>query len=198
MKRIIPAVLLVCGLVSARANLFQYNVNFSGLTEGTTSAGTGTGTVFYNDLAHTLQVMCTFSGLTNFGSGTTASHIHAATANPFTGTAGVATTTPTFAGFPLGVTSGSYSNTLDLTSSTSWNPTFVTANGGSNAGAEAALFTAMNAGESYWNIHSQAFPGGEIRGFLVPVPEPSSFSVLGLGGITFAVRSWLRKRAKKS
>jgi hypothetical protein len=56
----------------------------------------------------------------------------------------------------------------------------------------------MNAGESYWNIHTQTFPGGEIRGFLVPVPEPSSLSVLGLGGITLAVRSWLRKRAKKS
>jgi hypothetical protein len=142
--------------------------------------------------------MCTFSGLTNLGSGTTASHIHATTPAPFSGTAGVATTTPTFAGFPLGVTSGSYSNTLDLTSSTSWNPSFVTANGGSNASAEAALFAAMNAGESYWNIHTQTFPGGEIRGFLVPVPEPSSLSVLGLGGITLAVRTWLRKRAKKS
>jgi hypothetical protein len=28
----------------------------------------------------------------------------------------------------------------------------------------------MDAGKSYWNIHSSAFPGGEIRGFLVLCP----------------------------
>jgi hypothetical protein len=43
----------------------------------------------------------------------------------------VATTLPTFAGFPLGVTSGTYINTLDLTLASSYNPAFVTANGGS-------------------------------------------------------------------
>ena len=71
------------------------------------SLGTGTGTVNYDDFAHTLQLQVIFSGLipTNV---TTQSHLYVATASPFSGTAGVATTTPSFAGFPLGVTSGSF------------------------------------------------------------------------------------------
>jgi hypothetical protein len=84
-----------------------------------------------------------------------------------TNNAGVATTTPTFAGFPLGVTSGTYSNTLDLTLPSSYNPSYLTANNGSTAAAEVALTTAIAQGRAYWNVHSLAFPGGEIRGFLV-------------------------------
>jgi hypothetical protein len=112
-----------------------------------------------------------FSGLTG---NTTASHIHAPTAFPFnlTNTAGVATTTPTFAGFPLGVTSGTYSNTLDLTALSSYNPSFVTANGGTAATAEAALTAAIAEGRAYWNVHSSTFPGGEIRGFLEAHDQP--------------------------
>src|SRR5204863_6081105 len=102
-------------------------------SEPTTSLGIGSGTVNYDDVAHTLELQVTFSGLTGT---TTASHIHGPTTIPFTGTAGVATTTPSFAGFPLGVTSGSFSNTLDLTLASSFNPSYVTANGGTPAGAE--------------------------------------------------------------
>lgn len=116
-----------------------------------------------------------FSGLTG---NTTASHIHAATASPGAGTAGVATQTPTFSGFPLGVTSGTYFNTLDLTLASSFNPTFVTANGGIVANAEAALVAAMFAGESYLNIHSTVFAGGEIRGFLMAVPDRSATAAM--------------------
>ena len=89
-------------------------------------------------------------------------------------TAGVATTTPDFAGFPIGVTSGTYINTLDLTLSSSYNPSYITANGGTTASAEAALVSAIAAGEAYVNIHTTTFAGGEIRGFLQPVPEPGS------------------------
>ncbi len=77
------------------------------------------------------------------------------------------TTTPTFAGFPLGVTSGSYNNTLDLTLASSYNPAYITANGGTTATAEAALAAAIASGRAYLNIHSSVFGGGEIRGFLI-------------------------------
>src|SRR6476660_8034931 len=100
-----------------------------------TSLGTGFGTAIWDDAAHTLAVNISFSGL---GGGTTASHIHAPTPNPFRQTASVATTQPSFAGFPNGVTSGTYSNTLDLTQASSFNATF---NGGTNQ--EAAFMAAM-------------------------------------------------------
>jgi hypothetical protein len=104
------------------------------------------------------------------------------------GTAGVATTTPTFAGFPLGVTSGVYDNTLDLTQNTSWNPAFITANGGTTASAESAFMSGIAAGKAYLNIHTSVVPGGEIRGFLFAVPAPSSLALLGLGGLVAARR----------
>jgi hypothetical protein len=111
-----------------------------------------------------------FSGLTGT---TTASHIHACTAAPGTGTAGVATQTPSFTGFPLGVMSGTYDHTFDLTSPTSYNVTgFVNPppNNGSVAAAEALLESCIAADKAYLNVHSSFKPGGEIRGFLHPGP----------------------------
>jgi hypothetical protein len=159
-----------------------------GPSEPTNSPGTGYGTALYDNVAHTLKLDATFSGLgTDVGNGTTASHIHAATTLPFQSTAGVATTTPSFAGFPLSVFAGEFHSTLDLTQSSSWNPTYVANNGGTNASAEAALAAALASGRAYWNIHSQRNGGGEIRGFFQLVPEPTTaalalFAVLGLAG----------------
>jgi hypothetical protein len=172
---------------SANAYVYTFTVNMDGPSEfpANGSPGTGTGTVVYDDVAHTLALNCSFSGLVGT---TTNSHIHAPTASPFnfSQTAGVATTTPTFAGFPSGVTSGSYSNTLNMTLSSSYNPAYITANGGTTTSAEIALANAMTTGRSYWNIHSSAFPGGEIRGFLVPEPMSATAIASGLG--LFALR----------
>lgn len=93
-----------------------------------------------------MHVVVNFSGLLGT---TTASHIHAATVIPGTGTAPVATTVPNFPGFPLGVMSGSYDQTFDMTLVASYNPSYVTANKGTTASAEAALFSAIGAGRSY-------------------------------------------------
>lgn len=176
----------ICLAAGANAAIINYSATLSGPNESPANASPGTGfaTVDVNTTAHTMHVHVEFSGLIGT---TTASHIHGATAVALAGTAGVATTTPTFAGFPLGVTSGVYDITLDTTLASSYNPSFVTANGGTPASAEAALFAAIAAEKSYLNVHSSAFPGGEIRGFL-QVPAPSSIGLLGLGSLVIGRR----------
>lgn len=187
MKKILLSILMSCSLISARATIVQYVVSLSGPNESPPNAspGIGSGTVNYDDVLHTLALSLSFAGLVGT---TTASHIHAATAVAGTGTAGVATTTPTFAGFPLGVTAGTYANVLDLTLASSYNPSYVTANGGTTAGAESALAAAMAADKAYWNIHTSTFPGGEIRGFLTPVPEPSTYLAGALSALLCGVQ----------
>src|SRR3989449_8553937 len=179
MKKILLSALTACSLMSAHAALLQYSVSLDGPSESPANAspGIGSGTVNYDDSAHTLQLQVSFSGLTGT---TTASHIHAPTASPFSGTAGVATTTPSFAGFPLGVTSGSYSDTLDLTAASSYNPAFITANGGTPAGAESALAAAMAGGQGLGNQHTITFRGGQKRGSCVRVCFTSSVWLRGL------------------
>ena len=149
-----------------------------GPSEPTASPGTGYGTALYDDVTHLLALDASFSGLLGT---TTASHIHAPTASPFAGTIGVATQTPSFTGFPLGVTSGTYSHVFDLSLGSSFNPSY---NGGVNQ--ESAFVAALFANKSYWNIHSSAFGGGEIRGFLRLVPEPASGSLIALAIVGFA------------
>jgi hypothetical protein len=174
----LAAVALLGVAPSAWAGPIVYFASLSGPNEDppNDSPGTGSAIVTFDDVAHTLRVQATFSGLT---AETTAAHIHAPTAVPFEGIAGVATTTPSFVGFPLGVTAGSMDETYDTTSLSTWNPAYVTANGGTAAGAEAAFGLALAEGRAYFNIHTSAFPRGEIRGFLV-VPEPSSLMLGGL------------------
>ena len=152
------------------------------------SPATGSATVIFDIAAHTMQVHVTFSGLL---APNTASHIHCCTTVAETGTAGVATTTPTFPGFPVGVT-GVYDHSFDMTLASSYNPSFVTAHGGI-AGAEAFLWAGMQAHESYLNIHSSVYPGGEIRGFLKEVPEPTSLLLLGSGLAAAGLRSRRRR-----
>jgi hypothetical protein len=180
-RLLLPALAL---LVLAPAHLAQaattsYTAVLTGAAESPPNASPGTGTaqVDYDDVANTLHVHVVFSGLTG---NTTASHIHAATAVAGTGTAGVATTLPTFAGFPLGVTAGTYDNTLDLTQASSFSATFITAHT-NVAGAAAFMLSSIAAGTAYLNVHSSTFGGGEIRGFLTPVAStPARASTWGM------------------
>jgi hypothetical protein len=194
MKLIIGAILLAATLAFAapasQAQVFTAFLSGPNESPPNASPGIGAATVTLNPLANTMRVQVSFSGLLGT---TTASHIHASTAIPFAGTAGVATTTPTFPGFPLGVTSGTYDQTLDMTLASSYNPAYVTANGGTPASAEAALFSAIVSGQSYLNIHTTVVPGGEIRGCLVATPEPGTIGFLVAMGISGTLLARRRK-----
>jgi hypothetical protein len=153
-----------------------YSLNFAPEVAGAT--GTGTGSLTYDDVARTLTIASTFSGLSG---NTSNAHIHAPTTNAGTGTASVAVPfTLGASGFPLGVTSGSYNAVLNLALTSTYNGTFLKKNGGTSLGAETALINSFNAGTAYYNIHSTTFGGGEIRAFATAVPwETDALSVVG-------------------
>jgi hypothetical protein len=43
------------------------------------------------------------------------------------------------------------------------------------------LLAGLDAGKSYFNVHSSFASGGEIRRFLARVPEPGTLGLIGLG-----------------
>lgn len=181
---LLPLACLWAGAAQAAPIVFATDLSGAAEDPPNASPGTGTARVTYDPAAHTLRVQVEFADLL---APTTVAHIHCCVAPP--GIAGVATTTPTFPGFPAGVLSGTYDQTFDLTLASSFNPAFITANGGTVAGAEAELADGLFDGEAYMNVHSEMFRAGEIRGFLTAIPEPASWLLLGAGlGALLAAR----------
>jgi len=191
-----PMMLAILAVLLWAPAIYAVPISFFAILSGAAEAppnaspGTGTALVTMDPDAHTMQVDAVFAGLLGPN---TAAHIHCCTAVPLTGTIGVATTTPTFTGFPGGTTAGTYSHLFDLTMTSSFSAGFLAASGGTAAGAEAALIAGMLGLQSYFNIHSTVFGGGEIRGFLAPVPEPTTVLLLGSGLAAAALRSRRRR-----
>lgn len=182
-RALFTASLLLLPISAVRAQVTTF---FAYLAQEGALATPGTGTVFVtlDQTLNTMRVQASFSGLV----GTTmASHIHCCTVTPLTGNAGVATQTPSFTGFPLGVTSGTFDNTFDMTLASSYNPAFITAFGGTVPSAFAALSAGMFAGRTYFNVHTSYAPGGEIRGYLQAVPEPTTYALMAAGLLALGV-----------
>ena len=190
MKKILLSTLLASALVSTQAATFQFNFNFAPEAVGAT--GSGTGSAFYDDVTHSFQMAANFSGLSGNVSQT---HFHGATATPGTGNASIMVGNTSLPGFPLGGTSGSYSQTIDLSQGSVYNVNyFGTVHSNNVVTARAAFIDGLNQGRVYWNIHSSTFPGGEIRGWATLVPEPSSLALFGLGAVALAARRWSNRR----
>ncbi|MEO6695445.1 MAG: CHRD domain-containing protein [Ignavibacteria bacterium] len=146
------AISLIFSTSNSKAEVFTIDITLTGLKEVPPNPSTATGVLFgtYDDVTNVLDFDLIFNGLS---APTTAGHFH--------GPAPAGVIAPVqigFAGFPVGVTSGSYSNTYVLTP---------------------AQELQILGGLWYVNIHTSLFPGGEIRGQLeegtLPV-ELSSFT----------------------
>lgn len=171
------AAAMLLAVQTADAALFAFGADMTGPAEAPPNASPATGraVVLFDDVAHRMTVSVEFSGLIGR---TTVAHIHCCTPLAGTGVASVATTTPSFPDFPADVLSGTYTKVFDTLLASTYRAGFVTANGGTTAGAEAALLSGLRSGRAYFNVHTQVFPGGEIRGFFVPAPQALSLVAL--------------------
>ena len=179
---IVGSLILALGFASAAsATPIVYTATLAGSNEVPPTGSPGTGSAVFTLNGDILTVFELFSGLLAPAS---AAHIHCCA--PVGTNASVAVP---FTGFPS-ATSGTYNATFDLTLASSYNPAFISAEGGTVAGAEAALIAGLNGGLTYANIHDSIFPGGEIRGQITATPEPGSVLLLGTGmlGIFEVVR----------
>lgn len=182
-KLIVTSTIAVALLASSHASLFDYDLrgvagfgllpgNEPGAVVGGTGGEIGLG-IRLDDLGdadpntNTLKISVGWGssqGFTDLSSASNNAHIHGPTTanngSGFTQTAAVL--------FPLTRSSSLATGGTIIQDITG----FTTAN-----------VTDLNNGKFYLNIHTVNNGGGELRGFLVPVPEPTTISMAALGAV---------------
>ena len=178
-QRIAVAAVLVGFAAPAQAQK-GWTGQLKGTNEVPPNASTATGLTNIFLSGHMLTVNVIWQGLV--GGNPLAAHIHCCTSAQGTNI-GVAVGLPIFPS----LTSGTYTNTFDLTSTSVYAPNFLINFGsGTAAGAEAALISGLDAGRAYVNIHNAVYPGGEIRANVVSTPEPASMMLVATGLLAIA------------
>lgn len=174
MKRFILAAMLGLMAAAGRADaaLILFEANLSGLEEVPPNAapGTGIGLITLDDVLNQITVDLSFQGLL---APAVAAHIHGAAAPGVN--AGVLF--PVNLGGALGATSGTIApQVLAITPvQIGW----------------------LQSGLLYFNVHTTAFPGGEIRGQIfaaVAAPEPSAMAMGAVGALVVAAAAARRRR----
>lgn len=169
MHKILTSAFFACSVVAGLSDQ-DFTINLTGSQEVPptfTSAG-GWGTAFYNSSAGTISLSVVFSNLSAVAS---ASHIHL-------GAPGVnGTVIVSFVPFTPSATAGTIS--------------------ASGLAFPAANVSALLAGNTYFNIHDAVYPGGEIRGQLVPIPEPVSLALIGVGGLAWHLGRGHRRHGRE-
>lgn len=189
MSRVRPGLAAAALLLAPQSAHAQttWNGFLLGTNEAPPNASSATGFASLTLSGNFLSIQMNFSGLT---ANATAGHIHCCVAPG--SNIGVAVG---FTGFPSG-TSGTYSNTFDLTQTATYSASFLNVfGGGTAAGAQAALINGLNAGQGYVNVHNTTFPGGEIRANVTVTPEPSSVLLMGAGIVALGVFASRRRQA---
>lgn len=154
------------------------------------SSASGTGELTLASDDNSFSVVIDYAGLSSSIEG---AHVHCCASASGNAPIAVAFSLP--AGNPsTGVITGTYNLTLAST----YTSDFLTLAGGTATAARTYFLNGLTSGLAYLNVHSTAFPAGEIRGQLPAmaaggVPEPSSWAMIITG---FAlVGGTMRRRA---
>ena len=171
MKTFVCVLSIIGSLTVSKAQ--SYIATLNGAQDGG-GARQGSGSVNLTLSGLTLSLSGSYSGLTT---AMTAGHIHGPGAPGVPASVIYDLVGP---GVLTGTTSGTYNGSITIVPVVTGYTT------------TAQQLSDLNAGLWYLNIHDSTFLGGEIRGQITLVPEPSSLALLGLGAGALVYR--LRRR----